>query len=79
MWAQLDCSEKSIFSYFEGEPQLNEHPALTFPDKDLSIGAVVQNEAVARLQSTLGERVLCCHQCDGHASTGIGHLYRKGV
>lgn len=53
------------------------HPALTFPDKDLAIGAVVQNEAVAGLQGALGERVLCCHQGDGHASAGIGHLQEE--
>lgn len=51
-----------------------QHPARTFPDKDLSIWAVVQNEAVAGLQGALGERVLCCHQRDGHASAGIRHL-----
>lgn len=48
--------------------------ALTFPDEDLAIRAVVQDEAVTGLQSALGEGVLCCHQCNGHASTGIGHL-----
>lgn len=52
------------------------HPALTFPDKDPTIGAMVQDEAVAGLQGALGERVLLCHQCDGHAATGIGHLNR---
>lgn len=52
------------------------HPAaLTFPDEDLAIGAVVQNEAVAGFQGALGERVLCCHQRDGHASVGVGHLH----
>lgn len=49
-------------------------PALTFPDEDPAVRAVVQDEAVTGLQGALGEGVLCCHQCDGHASTGIGHL-----
>lgn len=35
---------------------------------------MVQNEAVPGLKGALGERVLCCHQGDGHPSTGIGHL-----
>lgn len=51
-----------------------QHPALTFPDKDPTIGAMVQDEAVAGLQGTLGEWVLLCHQRDGHAAAGIGHL-----
>lgn len=46
----------------------------TFPDKDLSIGAVVQDEAVAGLQGALGERVLFRHHRDGHATVGIRHL-----
>lgn len=46
----------------------------TFPDKDLSIGAVVQDEAVAGLQGALGERVLFRHHRDGHATAGIRHL-----
>lgn len=50
---------------------------LTFPDEDFPIGAVIQNEAVSGLQGTLGKRVLSCHQGDGHASTGIGHLQQR--
>lgn len=65
----------------EGEPLLNEHngksTALTFPDEDPAVRAVVQNEAVAGLQGALGKRVLCCHQRDGHSSTGIRHLQRR--
>lgn len=49
-------------------------PSPTFPDKDLSIAAVVQDEAVAGLQGALGERVLFCHHRDGHATAGIRHL-----
>lgn len=47
----------------------------TFPDKDLSICAVVQDEAVAGFQGALGERVLFRHHCDGHVTAGIGHLW----
>lgn len=54
------------------------HPAPTFPDKDPSVRAVVQNEAVTRLQRALGERVLRCHQSDRHGSGGIGHLQGGG-
>lgn len=49
-------------------------PSPTFPDEDPSIGAVVQDEAVAGLQGALGERVLFCHHCNGHATAGIRHL-----
>lgn len=50
------------------------HPALTFPEKDLSIRAVVQDKAVTRLQGALSERVLCCHESNRHGSGSIGHL-----
>ena len=53
--------------------------ALTFPDEDLAVRAVVQNEAVSGVQRTLSERVLCCHQGDGHPSAGIGHLQEEGL
>jgi len=50
--------------------------APTFPDEDLPVGAVVQDEAVAGLQGALGERVLGGHQRDGHVPVGVGHLHR---
>lgn len=54
------------------------YPTLTFPDKDLSIRAVVQNKAVAGLQGALGKGVLCCHKSDGHSSAGVRHL-QEGI
>lgn len=51
------------------------HAAPTFPDVDLSIQAVVQDEAVARLQGGLGERVLSCYESDGHGSACIRNLH----
>lgn len=47
---------------------------LTFPDKDLSIEAVVQDEAVAGLQGALRERVLSRNERDGHGAAGVGNL-----
>lgn len=47
---------------------------LTFPDKDLAIRAMVQNEAVTGLQGALSKRVFPCHQSNGHATTSIGNL-----
>lgn len=50
----------------------------TFPNKDLAIWAVIQDETVAWFQCTLGEGVLSSHQGNGHVSTGIRHLkYKK--
>lgn len=51
---------------------------LTFPDKDLSIEAVVQDEAVAGLQGALRERVLSCYERDSHGAAGVGNLHRSG-
>lgn len=50
---------------------------LTFPDKDLSIEAVVQDEAVAGLQGALGERVLSCYERDDHGAAGVGNLHES--
>jgi len=44
---------------------------LTFPNKYLAIGTVVQDKAVSGLQFTLGKRVLFSHQSDRHSPTGI--------
>lgn len=50
---------------------------LTFPDKDLPVGAVVQDEAVAGLQGALKERVLSCYERDGHGAAGVGNLHER--
>jgi len=47
----------------------------TFPNKDLSICAMVQNEAVIGAQGCLGEGVLICHQGNRHVPSPIGDLW----
>lgn len=51
--------------------QLHLHRYGTFPDKDLSICAVVQNETVICVQGCLGEGVLIRHQGDCHVPSPI--------
>lgn len=46
----------------------------TFPNKDLSICAMVQDEAVICTQGCLGEGVLICHQGHCHVPSPIGDL-----
>lgn len=46
----------------------------TLPDKDLPIGAVVQDEAVVPDQQLLPKRTLLTHLGDRHGTRGIGHL-----
>ena len=46
----------------------------TFPDKDVSVDAVVQDEALAGLQSILGERILLGYHGNLHFPPRIGHL-----
>lgn len=46
----------------------------TFPDKDLPIGAVVQDEAVVPDQQLLPKRTLLTHFGDCHGTRGIRHL-----
>lgn len=80
MKATIPCQNKS--SYCALIDLLNQlmiifdigWPQQTFPDEDLAIRAMIQDEAVAGLQCTLGEWVLCCHHGHGHVSTGIWHL-----
>lgn len=80
MKATIPCQNKS--SYCALIDLLNQlmiifdigWPQQTFPDEDLAIRAMIQDEAVAGLQCTLGEWVLCCHHGHGHVSTAIGHL-----
>lgn len=47
---------------------------LTFPDKDLPIGAVVQDEAVVPDQHLFSERTLLTHRSDRHGTRRVGHL-----
>lgn len=54
--------------------QLHLHLYHTFPNKDLSVCAMVQNEAVICTQGCLGEGVLICHQGDCHVPSPIGDL-----
>lgn len=46
----------------------------TFPNKDLSISAMVQDEAVISVQGCLGEGVLICHQGHCHVPSPVGDL-----
>lgn len=46
----------------------------TFPDKDLPVFAMVQDEAVLWLQGPLGEGVLISHQQHWHGARTIGDL-----
>lgn len=47
---------------------------LTFPDEDLSVGAVVQDEAVVTNQQLLEKRALIGHFSCCHGTGGIRHL-----
>lgn len=47
---------------------------LTFPDEDLSVGAVVQDEAVVTNQQLLPKRTLLRHFGQRHGTCGVGHL-----
>lgn len=52
--------------------------SLTFPDKDLPVGAVVQDEAVVANQQLLRERALLRHFGHRHRPRGIRHLQQVG-
>lgn len=51
----------------------------TFPDKDLSIGAVVQNKAVVANQQILPKRALVWDLGYRHGTCGIRHLWDPGL
>lgn len=50
---------------------------LTFPDEDLSVGAVVQDEAVITNQQLLSEQALLRHFGHSHGTCRIRHLRSK--
>lgn len=51
--------------------------SLTFPDEDLSVGAVVQDEAVVADQQLLAKRALLRHFGRRHRTRRIRHLLGK--
>lgn len=54
-----------------------EYYFLTFPHEDLSVGAVVQNEAVVTSQQLLGKRALLRHFGHLHRTCRIRHLWSE--
>lgn len=48
--------------------------ALTFPEENLSVGTIVQDETVTGHQNILRERVLLRYHRDLHVPSSIGHL-----
>lgn len=53
---------------------MKKNVGVTFPDKDLSIGAIVQNKAVVANQQILLKRALVCDLGYRHRTCGIRHL-----
>lgn len=51
----------------------------TFPDKDLSIGAVVQDETVVADQQVLPKRAFVRDLGYCHGTSGIRHLHSPGL
>lgn len=58
---------------------MKKNVGVTFPDKDLSIGAIVQNKAVVANQQILLKRALVCDLGYRHRTCGIRHLWDPGL